>query len=430
MMAGPVPPESPPPDPAARFNPFTALGPGLITGAADDDPSGIATYSQAGARFGFAMLWSVVLIYPFMATFQLICAEIARVSGRGIAANMKRSFPAAIAAGVVFLLLIANTLNIAADIAAMGASAELVTGLPHRWFSVGFALVSLALQLFVPYHIYVNYLKWLTLSLFAYVGVVLLIDVPWGVVARSAVWPQMPMTAAAATMIVAILGTTISPYLFFWQAAQEVEDADARHERPLRRDHAHAAAEFRRMRIDTWGGTGFTHLIAIAIMISTAVTLNAAGITNITTAAEAAEALRPLAGDFAFALFATGIIATGLLAIPVLAGSAAYALSEVMGWRTGLELKPRQAQHFYGVISLAVVAALGLDFLDVDPMIALFWSAVVNGVVAVPVMAVIMLLASRRSVMGSFSVKSWHKWLGWAATGLMAIASVVMFATL
>jgi Mn2+/Fe2+ NRAMP family transporter len=416
--------------PPKRFNPFTALGPGLITGAADDDPSGIATYSQAGARFGFAMLWSVVLIYPFMATFQLICAEVARVSGRGLAANMKTSFPRAIAAAVVLLLLIANTLNIAADIAAMGAAAELVTGLPHRGFTIGLALLSLGLQLFVPYHLYVRYLKWLTLALFAYVGVVLLIDAPWGVVARSVVWPQMPMTGAAATMLVAILGTTISPYLFFWQAAQEIEDAAARHERPLKRDHALAAAEFRRMRIDTWGGTGFTHLIAIAIMISTAVTLNAAGITNITTAAQAAEALRPLAGDFAFALFATGIIATGLLAVPVLAGSAAYALSEVMGWRTGLELKPRQARHFYGVISLAVLAALGLDFLNVDPMIALFWSAVVNGVVAVPVMTVIMLLASRRSVMGSFAVTGLHKWLGWAATLVMGVAAAVMFATL
>jgi Mn2+/Fe2+ NRAMP family transporter len=416
--------------PPKRFNPFTALGPGLITGAADDDPSGIATYSQAGARFGFAMLWSVVLIYPFMATFQLICAEVARVSGSGLAANMKDSFPRAIAVGVVLLLLIANTLNIAADIAAMGAAAELVTGLPHRGFTIGLALLSLGLQLFVPYHLYVRYLKWLTLALFAYVGVVLLIDVPWAAVARSIVWPQMPLTGAAATMLVAILGTTISPYLFFWQAAQEIEDAAARHERPLKRDHEHAATEFRRMRIDTWGGTGFTHLIAIAIMISTAVTLNAAGITNITTAAQAAEALRPLAGDFAFALFATGIIATGLLAVPVLAGSAAYALSEVMGWRAGLELKPRQARHFYGVISLAVLAALGLDFLNVDPMIALFWSAVVNGVVAVPVMTVIMLLAGRRSVMGSFAVTGPHKWLGWAATVVMGAAAAVMFATL
>jgi Mn2+/Fe2+ NRAMP family transporter len=418
------------PEPKTRFNPFSALGPGLITGAADDDPSGIATYSQAGARFGFAMLWSVVLIYPFMATFQLICAEIARVSGRGLAANMKRSFPAAIAMGVVVLLLIANTLNIAADISAMGAAAELVTGLPRRPFTIALALLSLGLQLFVPYHLYVRYLKWLTLSLFAYVGVVLSINVDWPAVLHAIVWPQMPMTAEAATMIVAILGTTISPYLFFWQAAQEIEDADARGQRPLRRDHASATAEFRRMRIDTWGGTGFTHLIAIAIMISTAVTLHANGITTIHTAAEAAEALRPIAGDFAFALFATGIIATGLLAVPVLAGSAAYALSDVMGWRTGLELKPRQARHFYLVISLAVLAAVGLDFLNIDPMAALFWAAVVNGVVAVPVMTIIMLLAGRHAVMGAYTVRRWQSALGWGAVAVMAAAAAVMFATL
>jgi Mn2+/Fe2+ NRAMP family transporter len=332
--------------------------------------------------------------------------------------------------GVVVLLLIANTLNIAADISAMGAAAELVTGLPHRPFTIGFALVSLGLQLFVPYHLYVRYLKWLTLSLFAYVGVVLSINVDWGAVLRAVVWPQMPLTAEAATMVVAILGTTISPYLFFWQAAQEIEDAEARHEAPLKHDPARAAAEFRRMNIDTWGGTGFTHLIAIAIMISTAVTLHANGITTIRTAAEAAEALRPIAGDFAFALFATGIIATGLLAVPVLAGSAAYALSEVMGWRTGLELKPRQARHFYLVISLALLAAVGLDFLNIDPMAALFWAAVVNGIVAVPVMTIIMLLAGRQTVMGSFTVRRWKRALGWGAVAVMAAAAMVMFATL
>lgn len=413
-----------------RFNPFTALGPGLVTGAADDDPSGIATYSQAGARFGLGMLWTVVLTYPFMAVFQLICAQIARVSGRGLAANMRRSFPRPVVQGVVLLLLLANVLNIAADIAAMGAAAALVTGLPARGFVIGLALLSLALQLFVPYHRYVGYLKWLTLSLFAYVGVVLLINVPWASVARAIVWPQMPLTAAAATMVVAIFGTTISPYLFFWQAAQEVEDANARNARPLRNDRAHARSEFRRMGRDTWGGMAFSNLIALAIMIGTAVTLHESGITNIATAAQAAQALRPVAGDFAFALFAIGIIATGMLAVPVLAGSAAYAVSEAMAWRTGLELKPRDARPFYAVIALAVVAALALDFCNVDPMAALFCSAVVNGVVAVPVMAVIMLLATRRTVMGRFTIGRWTQRFGWAATALMGLASVVMFATL
>ncbi len=418
-----------PPQPR-RFNPFTALGPGLVTGAADDDPSGIATYSQAGARFGLAMLWTLFLTYPFMAVFQLICAQIARISGRGLAANMRRSFPAWVAASVVVLLLIANTLNIAADIAAMGAAAELVTGLSRRNFAIVFALGSLTLQIFVSYHSYVKILKWLTLSLFAYVGVVLLVDVPWRQVVVALVWPGLPMTGAAATMIVAIFGTTISPYLFFWQAAQEVEDIAARQGRPLKHDRISAPAEFRRLRIDTWGGMAFSNLIALAIMLGTAVTLHNAGVTNIATAADAAKALRPIAGDLAFALFATGIIATGLLAIPVLAGSAAYALSEVMGWRTGLALKPRQALHFYGVISLATLAAIGLDFAHVDPMQALFWSAVVNGVVAVPVMVVIMLLAQRPAVMGIFALKGWTSRFGWAATALMALASGVMFASL
>ena len=422
VIVGPVAPK--------RFNPFTALGPGLVTGAADDDPSGIATYSQAGARFGFGMLWTVVLTYPFMAVFQLICAEIARVSGHGLAGNMRRSFPASVARSVVVLLLIANTLNIAADIAAMGAAAALVTGFAPRGFIIGFAILSLGLQLFVPYRRYVGMLKWLTLSLFAYVGVILLIDVPWPTVARAIVWPQMPLTAAAATMVVAVFGTTISPYLFFWQAAQEIEDAGARQVRPLKRDPDSAPAEFRRMRFDTWFGMALSNGIALSIMIATAVTLNANGVTNITTAAEAAQALRPVAGEFAFALFAVGIIATGLLAVPVLAGSAAYAVSEVMGWRAGLAFKPRQALPFYGVITMSVVLAVGLDFTGIDPMVALFWSAVVNGVVAVPVMVVIMLLAGRARVMGRFTVRRWQRRLGWAATALMALASAVMFATL
>lgn len=412
---------------AARFNPFSALGPGLITGAADDDPSGIATYSQAGAQFGFQMLWTVVLTYPFLAVFQLTCAQIARVSGRGIAANMKRSLPRAVVVAVVVLLLIANILNIAADIAAMGEAAALVTNGNRYVLTVIFAITSLALQVFVPYHSYVGYLKWLTLALFAYVGVVLLVDVSWVAVARSLVWPQFAFTAAAATMIVAVFGTTISPYLFFWQSAEELEEMGVRHLRPLRRDRHAAPGELRRMRIDTWGGMALTHLVSLCIMISTAATLNANGITTIESAAQAALALRPIAGNFAYQLFAVGIIGTGMLAIPVLAGSAAYALSEAMGWRAGLELKPREARGFYTVITIAIVAGVALNFFGVNPIIALFWTAVVNGVVAVPVMVVIMLLATRRSVMGSFIVTGWQRAFGWAATALMAAASTAMF---
>ena len=413
-----------------RFNPFAALGPGLITGAADDDPSGIATYSQAGAQFGFQMLWTLVLTYPFMAVFQLICAEIARVSGHGLASNMKSSFPIGIVRGVVILLLLANVLNIAADIAAMGEAAALVTNIDSRWFTVSFALGSLLLQIYVPYRRYVRYLKWLTLALFAYVGVVLMIDVPWRAVVTSVAWPIVPATAAAATMIVAVFGTTISPYLFFWQASQEVEEIAANQGQPLKLDHHGAASEFRRLRFDTWGGMAFSNIIAFTIMLATAATLHAHGQTQITTAAQAAEALRPLAGVFAFALFALGIIATGLLAVPVLAGSAAYALSEAMGWRAGLDLKLRDAKGFYAIISVAILAAVAMDFSDINPITALFWSAVVNGVVAVPVMIVIMLLSRRRSVMGIYTVKHLHRYIGWAAVGLMALASCVMFVTL
>lgn len=418
-------PDAPPP----RFNPLSALGPGLVTGAADDDPSGIATYSQAGAQFGFQMLWTVVLTYPFMAVFQLTCAEIARVSGKGLARNMVQSFPRPLVLAIVVLLLFANTLNIAADLAAMGEVATLVTGINTHGWTIGFATISLILQIFIPYRRYVGLLKWLTLVLFAYVGVVLSVDVPWATALQATVWPQLQFTSAEAIMIVAVFGTTISPYLFFWQAAQEIEEISREKKRPLLRDKAAAPNEMRRMQLDTWGGMGFSNLISFSIILATATTLHASG-TAINSAADAANALRPIAGDFAFALFATGIIGTGMLAVPVLAGSAAYALSEVMGWRAGLERKPGAAVKFYGVITIAIMAAVMLDFSPVDPITALFWSAVVNGVVAVPVMVVIMVLANRHRVMGEFTLSRWHAGLGWAATALMAAASAVMFATL
>ncbi|OYU14964.1 MAG: iron transporter [Alphaproteobacteria bacterium PA4] len=410
-----------------RFNPFAALGPGLVTGAADDDPSGIATYSQAGAQFGYRLLWTVIFTYPFLAMFQLTCAEIARVSGRGLAANMKRSFPRAIVAGVVALLLVANILNIAADIAAMGEAATLITGGNRYVLAAGFALLALFLQVFIPYHRYVGLLKWLTLALFAYVGVVLITGVDGPALAAALLHPAWPSNAAMAMMVVALLGTTISPYLFFWQSAQELEEMGVHHSQPLRRTPARAPAEFRRLAIDSWGGMAVTLVISLCIMLGTSATLNAHGITHIDSAAQAALALRPLAGDFAFALFAIGIIGTGMLAVPVLAGSAAYALSELMGWRAGLELKPREAQGFYAIIAAAISIALALDFSGVPPILALYWSAIVNGVVAVPVMVVIMLLARRHATMGSFTVRGWHMALGWGAVLLMATASVAMF---
>ena len=413
-----------------RFNPFAALGPGPITGAADDDPSGIATYSQAGAQFGFQMLWTVLLTYPFLAVFQLICAETARVSGLGLAANIKTSFSPVILRAVVVLLLIANTLNIAADLAAMGAAAELAVGINHHAMTIGFALITLGLQVFVPYHRYVRLLKWLTLVLFAYVAVVIIVGVSPAAVAAAVLHPTLAFDARTATMVVAVLGTTISPYLFFWQSSQEIEEMGLHHRRPLREAPRSAKAELRRMQIDSWGGMAVTHVISLSIMLATAATLNAHGVTQIESAADAAEALRPLAGDFAFGLFAIGIIGTGLLAVPVLAGSAAYALSETMGWRAGLELKPAEARGFYGVIGAAIIAAMLMNFSTIDPVSALFWSAVVNGLVAVPVMVVIMLLARKHSVMGRFTLSRWHARFGWGATALMAVASAVMFLSL
>jgi Mn2+/Fe2+ NRAMP family transporter len=402
---------------------LSALGPGLVTGAADDDPSGIATYAQAGATFGYALLWPVVLAWPFLTAFQYSCAEIARVTGRGIAANLKTSLPRPVVWGVVLMLIGANIFNIAADIAAMGEAARLVTGWNRTALMVAFAVLSLGLQIFVPYHRYVGLLKWLTLSLLAYVGVVLVAGVPWRAFVDG-LWPSLPPDSAVT--VVAILGTTISPYLFFWQSAQEIEEMQLHGDAPLSRRPHGARRELRRLLLDSATGFLVTAVISLCIIAATAATLHGAGGVTITTAAQAAAALRPIAGDFAFALFACGIIGTGLLAVPVLAGSAAYALSEVMDWRAGLELEPREAAGFYGVIALAVAAALTIDLVGIDAMQALFWTAVINGVVAVPVMIAIMVLASRNAVMGPFRVRGLQAVLGWGAVLLMAGASAAM----
>lgn len=415
-----------PPRPKRRWHspPYlSAVGPGLVTGAADDDPSGIATYAQAGASFGYAMLWPVVLAWPFLTAFQFTCAEIARVTGKGIAANLTAHLPRPAVWGVVMLLLGANIFNIAADIAAMGEAARLVTGWSRTGLMVGFALLSLVLQIFVPYHRYVGLLKWLTVSLFAYVGVVLVAGVPWAAF-LAGLWPSLP--AGSATMVVAILGTTISPYLFFWQSAQEIEEMQLKRRSPLFRRPRGATHELTRLAFDSGAGFLVTMIISLCIIAATAATLHGAGNSTITTAAQAAAALRPIAGDFAFALFACGIIGTGLLAVPVLAGSAAYALSELMGWRAGLELKPREAAGFYGVITLSVIVALAIDLAGIDAMQALFWTAVINGLVAVPVMVAIMALASRRAVMGRFHVAGAQAVLGWGAVVLMAGAAGAM----
>lgn len=409
---------------------FRDLGPGLVTGAADDDPSGIATYSQAGAQFGFGLLWTMVLTYPLMCAVQLVSATIGRVTGCGLAANMGEVLPRWLVTCLVTLLFVANTINIGADLAAMGEAAALVGLGEARTFTIGFALVSLTLQLVIPYHRYVRYLKWLTLSLFAYVAVVFMVQLDWAEVAAALVAPHIPDGREAMVVIVAIFGTTISPYLFFWQSAQEVEDVEADpNAHPLREARPREARrELHRMRFDTFVGMAVSNLVALAIMIATAATLHAAGRTDIATAADAAEALRPVAGPFAFVLFGLGIVGTGLLAVPVLAGSAAYAIGEARGWKCGLENKPWEAMGFYSIIVLATLMGVGIVMSDIDPIRALFWSAVINGVVAVPIMAAMMVVARRRDRLGHYVAGPLLSLFGWAATLVMAAAAVAMLA--
>jgi len=409
-----------------KVHPLARLGPGLITGVADDDPSGIATYSQAGAQFGLDMLWTMPLAYPLMAAIQSMCARVGRVTGKGLAANIKTQFSPVVLRGVVLLLLVANTLNIGADVAAMGEVGELVVGIDRRLMAAAFVCASLLMQIFVPYHRYVFFLKWLTLSLLAYAAVLFTVHVPWAETAQRTFWPHLAFTSGAATVVVGVFGTTISPYLFFWQASEEVEDM--RGGPPLVRDSASAPTELRRIRWDTWSGMFYSDVTAYFIILATAVTLNVAGITDIATAAQAASALRPLAGDFAYALFALGILGVGLIGVPVLAGSGAYALCEAMGWRWGLERKTTDARAFYGVIAVSVLIGFAMQFSPIPPMKALFWSAVINGVVAVPLMVVVILLASRRSVMGDFTAPRTLIVLGWIATAVMGAAAVGMFA--
>jgi NRAMP (natural resistance-associated macrophage protein)-like metal ion transporter len=407
------------------------LGPGLITGAADDDPSGIATYSQAGAQFGFGMLWTLVFTYPLMVGIQIVSARIGRVTGHGLATNIRRHYSRALLFPIVGLLLIANTINIAADVAAMGDAMKLVFGGPAHLYAVGFGVISALLQVFIPYSKYVRVLKWLTLALLAYVGTVFVVHIPWTQMVKEGVaLPSLPWTPAFITTIVAVFGTTISPYLFFWQASQEVEDlrADA-NARPLKHSPRDARAGYTRIKVDTYIGMGFSNLVAFFIMLTTAVTLHMHGITEIDSSAQAATALRPIAGDFAFMLFALGIVGTGLLAIPVLAGSAAYAMSGAFRWKNSLEHSPKTAPQFYGIIVVATLVGVGLTFAPIDPIKALYWSAVINGVISIPIMAVMMLMASRTDVMGRLVIGHRLRVLGWLCTAVMAAAVAAMFVT-
>jgi NRAMP (natural resistance-associated macrophage protein)-like metal ion transporter len=406
------------------------MGPGLITGASDDDPSGIATYSQAGAQFGYDLGWTLLLTYPLMCAIQLISAQVGRVTGRGLAGNMRRHYPVSLLYVLVGLLLVANTINIGADLGAMAAALHLLIRGPMLLYVAGFAVVSVSIEVFMRYARYASVLRWLTLTLFAYVATVFVVKVPWLDVGRHLVLPHLSLSGSYLTTVVAVFGTTISPYLFFWQAGEEVEgEKEDPEAKPLIRAPLQAPAHMARMQLDTLVGMGFSNLIALFIMLTTAATLHAHGVTNIETSSQAAEALRPIAGRFAFTVFALGIIGTGLLALPVLAGSAAYAVGEALGWRVGLAQRPGRAKAFYGTIAVATLVGAAVNFTPLDPIKALFWSAVINGVVAVPIMVLIMLMACRRAVMGQFTLGPWLKGLGWAATGVMTLAAVGMFAT-
>ncbi|MGN6389827.1 MAG: NRAMP family divalent metal transporter [Burkholderiaceae bacterium] len=403
------------------------LGPGLVTGAADDDPSGIATYSQAGATYGFGLLWIMLLTYPLMAAIQIVSARIGRVSGHGLATNMRRHYPPWLLYVCVALLAVANTINIAADLSAMGDAVKLIVGGYGRAYAAGFGVLSLLLQIWVPYRRYVRVLKWLTLALLAYVATVWMVHAPWGQVLHGTFVPELSGDTARLTTIMAVLGTTISPYLFFWQASEEVEHLLGEPgTKPVKKAPRQARPQLERIQADTLVGMGFSNLVAWCIMLTAATTLHAHGMTSIETSAQAAEALKPVAGEFAFALFAIGIIGTGLLAVPVLAGSAAYAMAGTFRWRNSLELEPQLAKKFYAVIALATLGGIAIGFTPVDPVRALYWSAVINGVISAPIMVVTMLMASNTKVMGRFVVTGRLKWLGWAATALLAVAVVFL----
>jgi Mn2+/Fe2+ NRAMP family transporter len=373
-------------------------------------------------------MWTMLLCYPLMSAVQLVSAHIGRVTGAGLANNLANAFPKQLVGLLIGILLIANIINIGADLSAMAEAARLVVGGGEHAFVIAFAIVSTTLQLFVPYRRYANILKWLTLSLFAYVAVLLVVRTDWSAALIGLVWPT-DLGRDALLTIVALLGTTISPYLFFWQSSQEAEEiANSRH-RPIKQEPRSADRQFKRMRFDTLTGMAFSNLISLAIIMAAAATLHRQGIMQIGSAADAAEALRPFAGAFAFALFAIGIVGTGFLAVPVLAGSAAFAVAEIFGWKEGLEYKPQEAAGFYSIIVVASFIGVLIDWSPIDPMRALFWSAVLNGLAAVPLMIAMMVLVSRHKIMGKFTASRALLIFGWAATLVMTLASVAMLVT-
>jgi len=397
------------------------VGPGLITGASDDDPSGIGTYSQVGAQFGFGTLWLLVVSYPLMVAVQLISAQIGRVTGEGLGANIRRHFPAWFYGPVVALLTVANTVNIGADLGAMGEATQLLFGGPALAYTAALGLLSLLLQIFIAYSRYVSVLRWLTLAVFAYIATAFVSQVDWGEVMHQLVWPPITWSRDYVTAVAALLGTTISPYLFFWQASEEVEEQSATPgESPLKRAPEEAEAQMGAVRSATFFGMAVSNIIAFFIIVTAAANLHAHGITNIESAAQAARALAPIAGRFAEVLFALGMVGTGLLAVPVLAGSSAYAVGELMAWRVGLENRPRQARGFYAVIAVSTLIGIALNLLHFNAMQALYWTAVINGVIAAPILVAVMCVAISRRAMGALPISSTLRWWGWLTVAAMA----------
>jgi NRAMP (natural resistance-associated macrophage protein)-like metal ion transporter len=434
------PPSAPPPRELPGTEPvgarqrvrrfFAELGPGLITGAADDDPSGISTYSVAGAAFGYASLWTALLSFPLMAAVQLMCARLGMVSGRGLASVIRRRYPRRVLWGACALLVIANVINIGADLGGMAAVSEMVTGVKAVFWTPLYAGFIVSLLFWSSYRQIARIFKWLTLVLFAYVLTAFLAHPDWRAVLRATVVPHVEWSNGFLAILVGILGTTISPYLFFWQAAQEVEEDRAAGRRTVRQRRGATDAELRRARTDVVTGMFFSNLVMYFIILTTAATLHAGGQTTIATARQAAEALRPLAGEWAYWLFAIGLIGTGMLGVPVLAGSCAYAVAEAEIWRGSLEDTPRLAGRFYAVVAVSMLVGLVLNFVGLDAVTMLFWSAVVNGVLASPLIVLVVLLTSDPTVMGKRVNPPLLRWLGWATAVVMTAAAVGMFATL
>ena len=407
------------------------LGPGLITGVSDDDPSGIATYSHAGAQFGFGLGWTLILSYPLMSAIQEASARLGRITGRGLATNLAHHYPKPLAATMVALLVIANTINASANLGAIGAAIDLVLPGPTHIYMAVTALVSAILMIFVSYEGYARFLKWLCLSIFSYVGTVLVVDIDWREAVSATLLPEFHLSSAYLEGVVAMFGTTISPYLFFWQASQEAEkQAEDPTQRPLLKAPGQSRDELSRIRLDTYVGMGLSNIVGLFIVLTTAATLHAAGQTDIQTSADAAKALEPVAGKFAFALFAAGIVGTGMLSIPVLIGSAALGICGVTGAKCGLARKPAEAPQFYLLICVAFLIAVLLNFIDVDPMKALVWSAMINGVVAVPIMALILIMIRSKNIVGGFRLPFYLTAMGWFATVLMGVLGLCLVGSL